>query len=112
MQGVFLPLPENVGTVPGGVIIQDGLTVVITDVRLYNGSTTTVGEVDLISMGQVPGPDEPVRLFGHSMITGWQSSLGVIFTSDEATARGIALRKTSSAGLDIVADVEIAGYVR
>ena len=110
-QGHLLLLPDNVAFTPGSTIISDDITVVVTDVRIeYTTDDYPRTRLDLVSLGQIPSTDEPVRLHGFSMEDGWQSSLGVIFDSEEAIGRGIAIRKAYG-DADTTIHLEISGYV-
>lgn len=107
--GVFLPLPANVATVGNGVIIQDGLTLVLTDVRITRKANPTV-ELDLREQSQTLAVNN-LLLTETSMEDGWQSVTGVSFTGDEPIGVGVAIAKASAGELNPTIDIELIGYV-
>jgi hypothetical protein len=107
--GVFLPLPGNVATVDGGVIIQDGKTLVLTDVRITRKANRTV-ELDLREQSQTLAVNR-LLLTETSMEDGWQSVTGVSFTGDETIGVGVAIAKASAGEPTPVIDIELIGYV-
>jgi hypothetical protein len=107
--GVFLPLPGHVATLPGGVIIQDDHTFVITDVRITYQTHPGI-KLNLLEMSQSLAI-ENVLLMEDSMVAGWQSSVGVKATGSSSEAVGVAIRKVSNGDDSPLIDIELVGYV-
>jgi hypothetical protein len=107
--GTLLPLPGNLATVPDGLVIQDGLSFIITDVRVeYESNSST--ELNLMELAQTLAV-ENVLLHDTSMSRGWQSAVGVAVTGNETEGVGVAIRKVNGGDPDPVIDLELVGYV-
>jgi len=102
----FLPLPGNVATVDGGVVLQDDLTFVITDVFMVNESGA---DINLVRAEQVGGAFD-VLLSNEPAQLSWQSSVGLRADSDESLGAGVALRKHNQADPDATVDIVFTGF--
>lgn len=102
---LFLPLPGSVATIPNGVIVQDGLELVVTDVFLGGAEL-----VNLVRAAQ-SGPANQVLVYGDQAVQGYQSSLGVLMVGEAAVGAGIGLRKATQGGVDVVVRVNISGRI-
>ena len=102
---VFIPLPGNVATLPNGIIVQDGLDVVITDVF--------VGGVELVNLVRAAqaGPGNQVLVFGDHAVNGYQSGTGVLLTGESALGVGLGLRKAVQGGADVIVRLSVSGRV-
>jgi hypothetical protein len=102
---LFLPLPGNVATTPGGIIIQDGLGVLVLD-----ASTSGAEVVDLVRAAQA-GPANQPLLYGNDMVSGWHSSAGVAVFGEASNGVGLGLRKSAQGGAPVLTRVAISGRV-